>query len=372
MTGSTKRPISVCFISPKAYPLFEPDADGVIGGAEVDLYMLATELAKDENYRVSCITADYGQPDTQKYENVTVIKSLDFKKNPIKGAAKIWKAMKIADADVYMMKTPSPGVPLASAFCKRFNRHFTYRAASEREFNGVYLSKHPLLGRLFIRSLRKASLITVQNQADADNLFSLAKLKAIVIPNGHRIPDLADTTKQIFLWVGRSAPVKRPELFLTLAKELPGEKFTMICQPATGDSNYDSLVEKASQIPNLEFHKEVSFAKIDKFFAKAKFLVNTSDSEGFPNTFVQACKASTPILSLNVNPDGFLDEYGCGVCCEGDLDKMAAQVKILAATRSGEQMGARGRDYVEKTHDLAKIIERYKELFVTLKSNKEK
>ena len=98
------QPISVCFVSPKAYPLFDPGANGVIGGAEVDLYLLATELAKDSDYQVSCITADYDQPTEKTIENVKIIKSLDFKQNQITSAMKIWKALKKANADIYMIK----------------------------------------------------------------------------------------------------------------------------------------------------------------------------------------------------------------------------------------------------------------------------
>jgi len=361
--AKTAKRTKVCFVCPKAYPLFNPMVESVFGGAEVDLYLLATELAKDDGFDVSCITADYGQPETELIENVTIIKSLDFKQKQITGAIKIWKALKKGDADIYMMKTPSPGVPLVAAFCKRFKRNFAYRAASEREFNGVYLSKHPILGRLFMRSLRQAAIITVQNGIDADNLNSLFNLKASVIPNGHRIPPLSDTPKQNVLWVGRSAPIKRPELFLELAQITPNEKFTMICQPATGDGDYDSLVEKTKQIENLQFHKKVPFGEIDAYFAKAKVLINTSDSEGFPNTFIQACKAATPILSLNVNPDGFLDKYDCGVCCGGDMGEMSEQLKLIVSTDAGSEMGVNARNYVEQTHDITKIIEQYKQLF---------
>jgi glycosyltransferase involved in cell wall biosynthesis len=364
MTDS-RRPeqIKVCFVSPKAYPLFDTDANGVIGGAEVDLYLLATELAKDPDYNVSCITADYGQPKTQKIENVTIIKSLNFKQNQITGAMKIWKALKSANADIYKMKTPSPGVPLVAAFCKLYKRHFTYRGASEREFNGVYLSKHPVLGRLFMQSIRSAGLLTVQNQSDAAQLRSLMSVEASVIPNGHRLLDLADTVKDTILWVGRSAPVKRPELFLELAKELPTEKFTMICQRATGDNNYSDLVAQAKQIPNFRFIEQVPFNEIDTYFRDAKILVNTSDSEGFPNVFIQACKVATPILTLNVNPDGFLDKYACGVCCGGDMKKMSEQLMAIISTPDGMAMGKNGREYVEQTHDIATVIKRYKEIF---------
>ena len=71
-------PIRICFIAPKAYSLFNPDVKELLGGAEVDLYFLATELAKDENFAVSFITADYGQEKTETIEGVRIIKSVDF------------------------------------------------------------------------------------------------------------------------------------------------------------------------------------------------------------------------------------------------------------------------------------------------------
>ena len=70
MTGQAGQPIRVCFVILNAYPLFNPEAKGVIGGAEVDSYYLASELAKDPNYNVSCIVADYGQEPVEVRENV--------------------------------------------------------------------------------------------------------------------------------------------------------------------------------------------------------------------------------------------------------------------------------------------------------------
>ena len=62
--NSAAKPVRVCFVIMKAYPLFNPEIKSVFGGAEVDFYNLATELAKDKNFDVSCVVADYGQPDS--------------------------------------------------------------------------------------------------------------------------------------------------------------------------------------------------------------------------------------------------------------------------------------------------------------------
>ena len=96
MNSSNKKPVRICFVSPKSYPLFDSSVDAVFGGAEVDLYMLGTELAKDDTFDVSFIVADYAQPDKCKIEGVTLLKSLRFREGSLAGAIKIWRAMSVA------------------------------------------------------------------------------------------------------------------------------------------------------------------------------------------------------------------------------------------------------------------------------------
>ena len=74
MTDEAVQPIRVCFIILRAYTLFNPDVKDVIGGAEVDLYLLATELAKDKKFEVRFVVGDYGQKQIEVRENVTIIK----------------------------------------------------------------------------------------------------------------------------------------------------------------------------------------------------------------------------------------------------------------------------------------------------------
>ena len=90
------RAVRVCFVSPKAYPLFNRSVEGIFGGSEVDLYYLATELAKDDNFQVSFITGDYGQHEVETTENVKLIKSTDFDKNAAAGALRIGQALRRA------------------------------------------------------------------------------------------------------------------------------------------------------------------------------------------------------------------------------------------------------------------------------------
>ena len=362
MNNSNKK-VRVCFVSPKAYPIFNPEIESVFGGAEVDLYMIATELAKDENFDVSFIVADYGQSEEEVREHVRILNSLNFKQNPLTSAWKIWKAMKQADADWYMLETASPGVPLGFLFSRFHRRKLLYRTASERECNGVYMKSHPVLGRFFVRCLKKVSSVITQNQRDHDSLNNLFDIDSQIIPNGHHIPDISGIDKDSVLWVGRSAAVKGAHRFVELATSLPNEKFVMICQRATGDMQYEDLKATTANVNNLEFIERVAFHEIDRYFERAKVFVNTSDSEGFPNTFIQACKASTAILSFGFNPDGFLDTHRCGAACDFNKAKMIETLRDMLDNRKYAILGHRGREYAQMHHDISQIAEQYKAIF---------
>jgi len=329
----------------------------------MDLYLLATELAKDKYFAVSFITADYGQAGTETFAGVRVIKSLDFKRNPLTCAIKVWRAMHIADAQIYFQEVASWGTFLVALFCTLHKRIFVYRTASQSECDGTYLRRHYFAGKAFRWSLRKAAQVMVQNETDQKDLKQTAGICSQVMACGHQLPILSDRKRDIILWVGRSAKIKRPELFIELAEQTPNERFTMICQRATGDRNYEELVGQAKKVKNLEFIKRVEFDEIENYFARAKFFVCTSKGEGFPNTYIEACKNGTPILSLNVNPDNFLNRFNCGICTDDDWERFVRQLRTMLESEKLREYGRNARKYAEQRHDIKNIINRYKELF---------
>ncbi|MHC4075398.1 MAG: glycosyltransferase family 4 protein [Planctomycetota bacterium] len=365
MNTGNKTAVRVCFISPKAYPLFNPDVKKTFGGAEVDFYLLARELAKDKNFAVSFIVADYGQGQFETIDNVRIIKSLSFQESPPAGAVKIWRAMKTADAQIYLQETASWGTFLVAVFCRLHKRIFIYRTAHQRECDGTYLRENYFAGRAFCRALRTAGRAIVQNESDRNNLKQTTGVSSIVIPNAHHLPELSEAERDIILWVSRSTRTKRPGLFIELAAKNPHEKFVMICPQATYDNQYEQLSEQAGQVANLEFIERVGFDEIESYFGRAKMFVCTSKAEGFPNTYIQACKCTTPILSLAVNPDNFLGKFKCGLCADGRIAKFEKDFKILLELKTNRRFGENARRYAEEKHDIKKITGIYKDLFVT-------
>ncbi len=361
--------IRVCFVMPKAYPLFDTSAEGVFGGSERDLYFIAVELAKDRDYDVHFIVADYGQNKTERMHGVKLIKGLSFRQPAVVSFFRLISAMIKINADIYFHKTISPGVPLIAFVCCLLNKRFVYKTASRVEFDGTYQKDHPFLYRLFRRSLRMASVVT-QNESDRRMLKENMGIESRVIRNAHSIPAVSRKTCGHILWVGRSVEIKKPRRFLELAGQFPDERFVMICQRATGDDDYESLAGRADQTPNVEFIRRVRPDEIDDYYQRAGVLVNTSDAEGFPNVFIEAGKHSVLILSYAVNPDDFLGKYNCGLCCGGDMQKLRRGLEFLLEDGRYVEIGQNTRKYVEDNHDISKIIEQYKQLFRELTGKK--
>jgi glycosyltransferase involved in cell wall biosynthesis len=365
MTPETKT-IKICFVAPKAYPLFNHEVKAVFGGAEMDLYLIATELAKDRNFAVSFITADYGQDRIETIAGVKIIRSLDFKKNRLNGTIRVWQAMHTADAQIYFQEAASWGTLLVVMYCRSHNRRFVYRTANQRECDGTYLKKNFLAGKAFLWSLQHASQVLVQNETDKEAIRQTLGVSATVIPSGQNLPLQRSVTRDTILWVGRSARIKRPELFIELAEITPSEHFTMICRRATGDQKYEELVDRAKKVKNLQFLKRVEFDEMEDNFQRAKLFVCTSKGEGFPNTYVEACKHATPILSLSVNPDNFLNRFNCGICAGDDWERFLSQLGVLLDPRKRDQYGKNARQYAEQNHNIEKVVQKYKDIFSRL------
>lgn len=362
--NSVNRPVGVCFISLDAYPLFGRCEKGVQGGAEVDIYMLSTELAKDKGFNVSLVTGDYGQEPVERIEGVTIYKTADLR-NPAAAILSMWKAMGRADADIYFKKGASPVAALIALYCRLHGRALFLRTAHDIDCDGTYIRENRLRGRTFLWALRQARQVFVQKDSNRVSLKETTGVEAIVLPNGHRIPETSGQNRDCILWVGRSTVYKQPELFIKLAQQMPGEQFVMICQQSKDDSKskYDEMAAGAKAVANLEFVERVPFHEIDGFFQRAKVFVNTSTAEGFPNTFIQACRCAAPILSLKINPDGFLDKYHCGFCVNGDWQKFVDKLAFMLAEDRYVELGRNAKKYVQSNHDITKIVEQYKKLF---------
>jgi glycosyltransferase involved in cell wall biosynthesis len=359
------RPLRVCFINPYGYPLFTGGTDGTraFGGAEVQLYYLATGLARLPGFDVCMVvegSADRIRPEAEGVRMLSVPPQpwwVDTVQSLIPfPAVPYQRAMRQADADVYLQRGGSVLTGDVRLFCRRAGRRFAFMVAHDWDCDHHHgAGWHRLKGWYYQAGLRGADLVYAQSDWQREMLRIHHGVDAPVFRSVH--PDLVPgaAPRTHVLWVGRCVPWKRPLAFLDLARQFPETPFVMIAPGYPGQEELRAETQRrAAALGHVTLHDYLPFPQMADFFAAALAYVNTSDAEGFPNTFIQAARAAVPVISLRVDPDGLLGREGMGACAGGDTRRMAADLgHLLADGPARERCGQRGRAYFLRTHDLA-------------------
>jgi len=355
--------VRACFIGLQSRSLFSTSRDVSHGGAELQAFLVAKELAR-RGVAVSFVLdegetpldGDVGQLDLHC---VRIIGRGLPGISRVLNRRRLFAVIRRARPDV-VIQTSAGGVTARAADCAhRLGSRFVYRVACDWDVDGSIVTK-PRERAEYLRGLRSSDAIVVRNSHQRSELLSLHGKESTVIPSGFEMPAVAPSVeKEHVLWVASSQRLKQPWLFLDLAREFPEERFVMI-MPKNDPALFAEIAEQARALPNLEFSDGVPFEEIQAFFDRAKVFVNTSTVEGFPNTFVQAAIGSTPVLSLNVDPDDVLADNGFGRCAGGDTARLSADLRsLLADEQKRERMGAAGFDYARRTHDLRAVVDQW-------------
>lgn len=352
--------MKLCFVAYHSYPLFVSGSDTPFGGTEVQISTLARYFARRPGTEVAVIVGDYGQPDELSADGVTLVKAV--RPNPaarlperLANFARLFGALRRAKADVYVGSAAGPEVGIAALYCRAARRRFVYRTAHQMDCDGEFERNNGWRGRLYGYGLRHADAVVTQTE-EHQSILRARGIEATVIRN---VFDTERTARGFdrpidALWVGRCEAWKNPGLFLDLAERLPDLRFRMICPRKAQDQGlFDAVSARAAALPNVDFIEKVPFAEIQRHFDEAKLFVGTSDYEGFPNTYLQACLGGTPIASLKVDPDGFIAAFGAGFAADGDFHALCGFVERAAADPGAWQAAsASARDYVRSRHDL--------------------
>jgi glycosyltransferase involved in cell wall biosynthesis len=94
--------------------------------------------------------------------------------------------------------------------------------------------------------------------------------------------------------------------------------------------------------------------------------VNTSlpEAEGLPNAFIQAWLNHTPVLSLNHDPNGWIEKQDLGYCAHGNVEDFLAKSKaLLQDDIRRKKMAENSRRFAKKTFAADETIDAYLKVF---------
>ncbi|WP_394740069.1 glycosyltransferase [Natronococcus roseus] len=372
-SSSSDDMIDLCFISGKIYKYLQP-GQGAAGGAQRQQYLLGKELA-NQGHEISFIVGDYGQPSHERIGEFDIWKGCP---NEIKSPKRIpyqvvdlfW-AMKKANAEFYYVR----GAPLLCApaylFSKILGKKFIFCIANDKDVSPETVEDLPIgVKHLYLRALSNSDIIITQTKKQQKMVKTLFQRKTTVIPNGYSTVSTNKITdhcrRNTVLWVGTDdRHQKHPERFLQLAKSLPNIHFTMICRQTTNLEFHKKIKKQAEYIENLKFIDFVDPDEIHEYYNRSYALINTSDYEGFPNTFLEAWRYETPIVSLYFDLDGVLSSRSVGFLADS-MSNLAKYTSELASNETKRRyMGKKGREFMETNYSLNSIGHMYEEVITS-------
>lgn len=328
----------ICFVSMTVYPVLHGDTQlPGIGGAELQQVQIARLLLR-MGHQVSFVTLDHGQPDGEILQGCQVYKAyqpgaglpgLRFVYPRWSG---IWSALLRANADVYYTRAAGFMPGLLALLRYRRPLRYIYAGAHDSDFMPDQVQIQFARDRwLFRYGLRRADIVIVQTEVQRELLKANYGHDSVLIPNFlDAAPiQLPEANRTHILWVGKMRAIKRPLMFIELARRLPELSFSMVGPNFRNEAVLYQTVEAAAKtVPNLELLGFQPLPEVEKHFDRARVLVSTSEMEGFPNVFLQAMRRGIPIVSF-VDPDGIIStnpDLGAIVDSEAGLESAVGQL----------------------------------------------
>ena len=365
--------MKICLVNLNALPALSDEFKHEwVGGEEVQHALLATALTA-LGHEVRLVVSDYGQADGSVYGGVTTLKA--FRESDGLPVLRfihprwtgLWSALARADSDIYYVSCAGMLVGVLALFCKLHARRLVFRVASDADCQPEKLLVRYKRDRwLYEYGLKRADAILVQTESQRAQLLKNygrhGSIAGMLVATPVR--RAAETLKDIdVLWVATIRLVKRPDRFLELARSLPHLRFHMVGGPSSGEEPLSARIEEqARRIPNLTFHGLVPYLDVDSLFDRARVLANTSELEGFPNTFLQAWILGIPVVTM-FDPDGIVERCRLGSSHSDLADMTSGLGAILADEERYDQASAAALEFMQQRFEQQRVLSEYLQAF---------
>ena len=357
--------MKILFLSSYAHLVLEKSATRVSGGAELQVALLARELA-GRGIEAVILGGDTGQVDGAIIDGVRIRTGGQFHSgNPaamLGAIPRVFSVIRKERPNFVFLLGWTAWMAAVVAMRGVLGCRAGFICGLDSELTGDFRRENPVRGGLFEWGVAKCdvrfAMTELQRSLFSKRGWSCGMYRNLILPRA--FPN--EGVKEVdFLWVSRCQPVKRPHLFLDLVEKVPEHTFEMIC-PREDVALWESVAERAAGLPNLRFIEKVPYHEIQARYDAARVFVNTSEWEGWPNSFIQSGLGRTALLSLDVNPDGIFERFGLGRYAVGSMDRLKDDALAMMADEAAlDSMQAGCARFVAEMHDNAKETEAFLE-----------
>lgn len=366
--------LKICFVAHFARRAVVGTSHGHIGGVERQTNLMARWLV-ERGHEVSVIV--WGEQDDPKEWEVDGIRVIPLcpMSEGIPGIrffvprwTSLISALRRADAEIYYQNCAEYVTGQVAIWARLASRRFVYSVASEPDCDYRLPTMHTVRERVLYRyGLKHADRVIVQTQVQKDMLAQGFQRQSTVLPMPCQdlpISEASDVQNcgERVVWIGRLAPVKRPEMIAEIAAHCPEFEFDIV-GPSGGSSEYTESVRKAiSGCKNAAMLGAADYSTVRQYYERSALLLCTSDYEGFPNTFLEAWSCGCPVVST-VDPDGVIQRHGLGLYSR-DVGAIPDMIRKVAADRAA--YSERCRAYFAENHQKDLAMRRFERIFLEL------
>ncbi len=363
--------MKLCMVTLSGLSIHFRDPRRPAGGSERQVSLLAQALVR-RGHQVTVVVTDYSGaalttprsttlPLVNAYDNHSGVRGFRFLIPRWRG---LHRALARVDADVCFQRGAGAATGQVAWFAQRRRRGFVFGLASDTDADRARVRLGFRDRRLYQYGLRRAQRAVAQHADQVVSLRASYGVEATVIgsiapylPERIEPPDSHPTV----VWLGDLRSLKRPELFLAMARRFPEARFVMMGGPVLSDADCYARVEaEARMIPNVEF---LGFTGDPApRLARAWVLLNTSILEGYPSSFLEAWGHGVPTVSF-VDPGGTVRKEGIGRVVEDPQHLAQVLGEVLESAALRNELGARARPYVEREHTADTVAARYEAVF---------
>jgi glycosyltransferase involved in cell wall biosynthesis len=257
---------------------------------------------------------------------------------------------------------------IAAFYAKLHGCRMIWRVSSDRSVEpetAPWWQVHKHIERAFLEyGIRNAQLVLAQSQYQQEALARhMGCTNVRVLRNFHpTAPDCEHRTggETRIVWIANLKPLKNPGAFVRLARRFDYRndvRFVMVGQALGNDPWTREQLAEIAATPNVEYLGGRTQEEVNVLLEGSSLLVNTSDYEGFSNTFIQAWMRRVPIASLHVDPDGLLSRGGLGVVSHTEEQLYRQVTALINSPEKRAEIGARARAYALAHHTESNIEE---------------
>lgn len=365
------KPIKVCMIVPNHWSFVEGGAQNQVknlldhaissGGSKV--YVICERSSQSyvpENYT---LISRYRTPG-----NDSQVTSLSLK-NKISVLLFILLSLIIIRPNVIYQRVGCGLTGIAGLYSFIFRSKFVWNVAHDDDLSpsvsdkSTFYSGSRIDKALLMVGRRLADYIVTQTSEQFHRAKqAMPNAGIILVPNFHPQPKDEIKPRSVLrvIWVANFRPEKNPELFIRLAKDYLNidsrVQFTMIGSQSSNSAWQNSLLLAIGECQNLTYLGGLPASVTNAYIANSDVFVNTSLSEGFPNTFIQAWLRSVPVISAFVDPDGILGK-GVGGYIAGESCALLDHVRrLLEDADLRATLAATGKAHAQANHSMRNAV----------------